>query len=271
MIRYKIKQIGLKKKNSFCVHIIYVQMEDIYLGILNTISFSKLKLGFESESLSFTAAEIILHTLSLYGHVPTETWIKIGGCNSRAELKQITFHPDGILCPMIESKYALQNFIAMIDDFEYNGKLGILIETKTGYEKINEIINSKEIERISQIEIGRSDLSKSFDIEIESIKLYNIMKTIKTRAKQRNKEITVGGKINTINCLEIQKKINPDFISTKLFSIRSKNNTMIEKNILSILKLEKFLLQSILIKNNMCYKNIQDRVLEIDKIEKEEL
>lgn len=89
--------------------------------------------------------------------------VKIGGCEAKSDIffcKKIA--ADGIVAPMIESKFAFKKFIDSTLDNKIINKY-INIESKLGFENIDEILslyNKKKI-KINGIVIGRSDLTNS--------------------------------------------------------------------------------------------------------------
>ena len=65
--------------------------------------------------------------------------VKIGGCEAISDINRcIDLNVDGIVAPMIESKFALQKFSESINGFEYKGDKFINIESIQAYKNLND-------------------------------------------------------------------------------------------------------------------------------------
>ena len=112
-----------------------------------------------------------------------------------------------ILIPMIESEYSLEYFINSYQKFSNDFKdlnektnLAINIESKVGYENIENILKfiSKKSFSISHIVIGRTDLSSSLQIkDVNSKTIFNITRDILNKAYLKNIKCTVGGNLTS--------------------------------------------------------------------------
>jgi len=120
-----------------------------------------IKAEFEAEGSSF---EDVSNLRIITRGCDIRQFIKIGGVEATNDIyKCIEIGVDGIIAPMVESKFAMFKFV----DFFRKKKLkniphlSINIETKTGYENLDDIISESK-GFIKNITVGRSDLSKSF-------------------------------------------------------------------------------------------------------------
>ena len=154
-----------------------------------------LKAEFESEGATYEEVFALKH-LALKNNLPLI--LKIGGCGALRDVQDAKkIGVDSIVAPMIESKYALNKFVEMIrkvysDDEKIN--LYINIETITGFNAIDEIINDKDFNCIKGIVLGRNDLAESMGIDdVEDDKIFKIAEEISKKIK--DKEFIIGGKI----------------------------------------------------------------------------
>ena len=160
------------------------------------------KSEFEAEGSSF---EDVSNLRSITNKCKTKLFVKIGGVEAINDIyKCIEIGVDGIIAPMVESKFAAFKFINFFKKkkFKKLPHLTINIETKTGYENFNEIIKICR-GTINNITIGRSDLSKSFfngDIHPDSKHIENIIIDVAKKSKKYKITTTVGGSLslNTI-------------------------------------------------------------------------
>lgn len=88
--------------------------------------------------------------------------VKIGGAEAKTDFRMaIDMGCDSIVAPMIESPFALSKFTAYSKDYDITR--GINIESKQAIENLHSILDSKYIEHIDYICIGRSDLAASYE------------------------------------------------------------------------------------------------------------
>lgn len=144
--------------------------------------------------------------------------VKIGGPEARNDIDfMLSIRIDKILAPMIESAYAMKNFVDTIDELNKNrmANLAINIETITSYGNLESIIRSPYFLRIDQITVGRGDLAGSMNRDVDDEKVMNYTKDIIEQAKFYEKMTSVGGKINPINAIRVQEYVMPDCINTR--------------------------------------------------------
>ena len=81
--------------------------------------------------------------------------VKIGGCEAKSDIHECRYmEVDGIVAPMIETEFALQKFIESVSHIT-NIKFYINIESKSGYENIDKILDSPSAKMLSGIVVGR--------------------------------------------------------------------------------------------------------------------
>ena len=162
--------------------------------------------------------------------------VKIGGCEAKNDIFFCDeIKVNGIVAPMVESKYALKKFINTIEENISTKKIKFFfnLETIQAYKNFFSILNSKEFNLLSGIVVGRSDLAGSLSLsknKVNSKKIYKIVNTIASKIKKKNISIKMGGSI-TPKSLPFIKKLH---LSKKLFIIETRNcEFKLNKNLLS--------------------------------------
>jgi 4-hydroxy-2-oxoheptanedioate aldolase len=127
-------------------------------------------------------------------------FVKIGGCEAKTDINNcIKYGVNGIIAPMVESSFALSKFTDITS--LYSGKIQsyIVIETKTAYENLDEILEYGN-NKLNGIIVGRSDFSKSYLLnksEVNSNFVFDKIKKILVKSKNYNYQTTLGGNIST--------------------------------------------------------------------------
>tara|TARA_B100000945_G_C20355662_1_gene584533 strand:- start:212 stop:979 length:768 start_codon:yes stop_codon:yes gene_type:complete len=161
-----------------------------------------IKSEFEAEGSSF---EEVSNLRSITRMCNTKLFVKIGGVEAINDIyKCIEVGVDGIIAPMVESKFAAFKFISFFKKKKLLKfpHLSINIETKTAYENLDEIIQICK-GTINNITIGRSDLSKSFfnkKVLPDSKLIQSIIVDVARKSSRYGITTTVGGSVsqNTI-------------------------------------------------------------------------
>ena len=151
---------------------------------------------------------------SLTNKLDIKLYIKIGGVEAVNDIYFcVEVGADGIIAPMVESKFALRKFLDSINKLKLRKKphLSINIETINAVNKIEEIIKLAK-GNINNITIGRSDLSSSYfkdNISQNSLIIENKIFLVSKKAVQSRLTCTVGGGIdmNTIKLYRNNKNI----------------------------------------------------------------
>ena len=151
---------------------------------------------------------------SLTNKLDIKLYIKIGGVEAVNDIYFcVEVGADGIIAPMVESKFAIKKFLDSISKLKLRKKphLSINIETINAVNNIEEIIKLAK-GNINNITIGRSDLALSHfrdDISQNSLIIENKIFLISKKAVQSRLTCTVGGGIdmNTIQLYRNNKNI----------------------------------------------------------------
>ncbi len=233
---------------------------------IKKIGVSGVKLEYESEFYDEKSA----YALSELVHrVGLDLCVKLGGFSSIQDLHMCKkLCANSIVAPMVESKYAVEKFLACINEVYRKGypELFLNIESKTAFENIEDILSVCD-KRISGLVLGRSDLIRSLGIENpdDEVVLSYCLR-LSELCKELDKKFIIGGKINSDSIDFISKIPYLSAIETRkvIFDVSSLNET----NINEFLQFE---LKSLQFKNSI-YKEDVKRIKFIQKsLEEKEL
>ena len=152
---------------------------------------------------------------SITNKLNTQLHVKIGGVEAINDIYFcIEASVDGIISPMVETKFGLKKFLESINKLKLKKKpfLSINIETITGYNNLNEIL-PLAYKNIDNITIGRSDLASSLfknEITQNSKELEKKIIIIAKKAKKYKLNCTIGGGVdkNTVIQYKKNKELN---------------------------------------------------------------
>lgn len=176
-----------------------------------------LKTGTEVEDMSFEEIRLLRalsdRLLPLY--------VKIGGPEARNDIRELSrIGVDGLIAPMIESPYALKNFIGSLRDclgpacYDRMEK-GINLETITGFQNMNEILSSPAAAELDQVTAARSDLSGSMDLPPDHARVLEICGLIIARCRENELRTSVGGGIHPEIAETLIDTVAPEHINTR--------------------------------------------------------
>ncbi len=208
------------------------KLQEILKQLTNSGLFA-LKTGTEVEDMNFDEISFLKEISN--DIVPLH--VKIGGPEARNDIRfLLSIQVDTIIAPMIESPYALSNFINTLEELEkqhrYKVNAGINIETITGYMQIDAILNSISAKRLHKITAARTDLSGSLGVEPDHPRVIEICKEIINYCKRKNIYSSLGGSIQPSVIEYLISEIASDFINTRHMVIYRKT---LQKNPVQIL------------------------------------
>lgn len=180
--------------------------------LVNKCKIIGIKAEFEAEGSNNAN---IFKLRSITNKLNTELHVKIGGVEAINDIYFcIEASVNGIISPMVETKFGLKKFLESINKLKLKKRplLSINIETITGYNNLNEIL-PLAYKNVDNITIGRSDLASSLfknDIEQNSKELEKKIIVIAKKAKKYKLKCTVGGGIdkNTVIQYKKNKELN---------------------------------------------------------------
>lgn len=218
-------------------------MEKLYQKLQNFINdgLIGIKQSFEDEGALLDDIKTIRKLTKLNN---LKLSVKIGGCEAKSDIHECRYmEVDGIVAPMIETEFALQKFIESVSHIT-NIKFYINIESKSGYENIDKILDSPSAKMLSGIVVGRSDFVKSYGHDKSFVnsdfifeKTYEIMK----KAKSYGLETLMGGNLspNSVDFIQKLKDENLiDYVETRNVIIKVDDISKLNDSITSAIEFE---------------------------------
>ena len=152
--------------------------------------------------------------------------VKIGGPNARNDIKQLLpMNIDGLIAPMVESPYGLENFISAVRDFTTpmqfeRLKKQINIETETAVRQLDSILLDPEAKYIDEITIGCSDLSGSMKkSRWDASFMAQVVEVVK-KIQRKNIPVSVGGGISPQTIDGFLEQVRPDKFNTRVITFK---------------------------------------------------
>jgi hypothetical protein len=180
------------------------------------------KVNMEAEGIRL---EEILRTKDIVLSADVELTVKIGGCEALTDLRLSKIYGvNTVMGPMIESTFALEKYLAMVES-EYDTeeledlKVVINIETVDGYKKFDKIMGAPNIHLLNGIVLGRTDLAAALNIkDVNAPEVLEVAKEVFTKARQRSLTCIVGGgmSVKAIPFLQELKGIVTGFETRKV-------------------------------------------------------
>ncbi len=243
------------------------KLRDMLTRLRDDFGCDSLKVATEDAGMSF---EEISEVYRLFNDI-LPIAMKIGGPEARNDIHNaVQIGVACIIAPMIESVYALEKFIQTVE--EVAGKIKyeklskqINIETITACDNIENIINSKCIEAIHQVTIGRTDLSRSIRENVDSQRMLELTKKIVDISRAKNIEVSVGGNITPENAVKIAEMATPDKINTREIGFTVIKSSNIYSTVTEMLKFERELIVHKINIFNYQIDSLADRKIKIEK------
>lgn len=160
------------------------------------------KAEFEAEGTRLEEAMRLKEVVTKAG---LELTIKIGGCEAIKDMYEArVIGVSRIVAPMVETPYALKKYLAatkLVFSPEEREEVCFLvnIETITGYNNLDAMLELPEIKDLGGIVLGRVDMTGSMGLtreEVNSDKIFEIAKNIGLKAKAKGLEHLIGGGVS---------------------------------------------------------------------------
>lgn len=124
--------------------------------------------------------------------------VKIGGCEALTDARLARdLGATSIMAPMIESRFALEKFLAMMDAVFPHAdgpSRCINIETRDGCDRIEDILSAPGINRLTGIVLGRTDLSAALgQPDVEAAPVLEAARGVFCAAREKGIACLVGG------------------------------------------------------------------------------
>ncbi|HRP68274.1 MAG TPA: aldolase/citrate lyase family protein, partial [Turneriella sp.] len=130
--------------------------------------------------------------------------VKIGGPEARRDMREcLAVGVDVLLAPMVESVYSLINFVETAEtimcETNKNVRLAMNLETALAIHNLDAMIASKAFVSLSQVTIGRGDLSKSMNLRVDDEEVLSLTRNVLIKLARQNKLTSVGGGLSVQN------------------------------------------------------------------------
>lgn len=175
------------------------QLFEQLCGLKEKYNLQGIKAEFEAEGSSFRD---LMRLRRLTSKVGVKLYLKIGGVEAIRDIRDaLEIDVDGIIAPMVESKFGAKKFYESIKKVygEHTIHTTLNIETKNGVDQLDEILEYAN-GKFNNITVGRSDLSGSYfstDIKPDSQFIFNLLKIIASKVEETNLTFTVGGSVSS--------------------------------------------------------------------------
>ena len=189
----------------------------------------EIKAEFESEGAMLIDASFLNSQCKKF-NIPFN--VKVGGVEALRDIYELCYiNVDGLIAPIVESKFAVQKFkdsLEKVSNISNLKKKAVLIESTQGMLNILEIVSEFGFE-VNTLIIGRSDLLASYQKDKGSHRdinsseflnyIFDSLETIKSQDVFKDIKIGLGGKLSldTLKIIGSNKRFVKilDFVETR--------------------------------------------------------
>ena len=160
------------------------------------------KAEFEAEG---TRMEEALRLKEVVTKAGLDLTIKIGGCEAIKDMFEArTIGINGIVAPMIETPYAMKKYVQATkfvfpEEERKEIKFLINLETITGFNNLNDMLQSPYFDELAGIVLGRVDMTGSMGLTREDINtdsIFNIANIMASKMLAAKKDFVIGGGVS---------------------------------------------------------------------------
>lgn len=164
-----------------------------------------IKAEFEAEG---TRLEEALRLKEVVTKAGLDLTIKIGGCEAIKDMYDArTIGVNAIVAPMIETPYAMQKYVQATkfvfpEEERKEIKFLINLETITGFNNLNDMINSSYFSDVTGIVMGRTDLTGSLGMSKDDINhpiIYKYAESLALKTLGCKKDLVIGGGVSAMS------------------------------------------------------------------------
>lgn len=172
-----------------------------------------IKAEFEAEGSSFRD---LMRLRRLTSKAGVKLYVKIGGVEAVRDIKDaLEIGVDGIIAPMVESKFGAKKFYDSLNKVygDHKTHSSLNLETKNAMQQLDEILDYAN-GKFDNVTIGRSDLSASYfddNIKPDSDFIFKLLQEVGNEVKKTSLTFTVGGSVS----LKTVEKINSQYTDLK--------------------------------------------------------
>lgn len=177
---------------------IEIKLYEQLCKLKDTYNLQGIKAEFEAEGSSFRD---LMRLRRLTSKAGVKLYLKIGGVEAVRDIKDaLEIDVDGLIAPMVESKFGAKKFYDSLNKVYGDHKIHttLNLETKNAMEQLDEILEFAN-GKFDSITIGRSDLTASYfdrDIKPDSDFTFELLQKIGKKIKNANLTLTVGGSVS---------------------------------------------------------------------------
>lgn len=179
-------------------------LEEKMINILKDLKENYHLIGIKSEpSAEKMSFESVLRLKELSNISGLDLTIKIGGCEALRDVYETrNLNAAAIVAPMIESVYSAKKFIKTVQAVFPQNKIRkyINIETQTGVQCLEDILESAISENIDGIVFGRTDMCASLGLTCADVNNDIILEIAEQTAlisRKNNKDFIIGGSVSS--------------------------------------------------------------------------
>ena len=193
------------------------------------------------------------------------SFVKVGGCEANTDIYNcLRIGVNGIIAPMVETPFAVSKFM---DCYDKKAQYFIVIESKTAYENIDDILSTAH-NKLTGIIVGRSDLSKSYNLnksEADSDFILSITENVFVKAKKYNLLTTLGGNVSVKSSKFIEKMYHLNLLNrvetrNVVIDLNNNNVNKIESVIQEAINFEILLLRNKLQNSSILIEDYKRRI-----------
>ena len=164
-----------------------------------------IKAEFEAEGTRLEEAQRLKEVVTKAG---LDLTVKIGGCEAIKDMYDArTIGANAIVAPMIGSPYAVKKYLQAVklafpEEERQAMKFLINIETKYGFNYLEDILTADFAKDLTGIVMGRTDMTGSLGMSKDDINHEEILKyaqEIAQKTLQYNKELVIGGGVSAMS------------------------------------------------------------------------
>ena len=194
------------------------QMVETLIDLKTNHHVVGVKAEFEAEG---TRLEEALRLKEVVTRAGLDLAIKVGGCEAIKDMYDArTIGVNTIIAPMIETAYAMKKYVMATkfvfpDEERKEIKFLINTETITGFNNIDDMIQSKYFKDINGIVLGRVDMTGSMGLtreDINSNEIFELANVLATKMQKLNKDFVIGGGVSA-HSLPFFKKLPQNSLS----------------------------------------------------------
>ncbi len=163
----------------------------------------EIKAEFEAEG---SRMEELMRLKDITSAVGLPIILKIGGVEAVTDVYNgLAIGVKGIIAPMGETAYAISKYLNLIktmvpEDNAADIEFAFNLETITGYNNFDDILNLKDLSLLSGVTVGRVDLTGSMQLGREAINtdqnIFNICSEVFQKSKHKGLKTGLGGGIS---------------------------------------------------------------------------